>query len=49
MSAMVVVLRGSDSPVRPQWYLVSQAAAVLLCALLGGYLERRRQARVDRG
>ena len=45
MSAMVVVLRGSDSPARPRWYLVAQAVAILLFALLGGYLERRRQRR----
>ena len=46
MSAMVVVLRGgSDSPARPRWYLVAQAVVVLLFVLLGGYLERRRQAR----
>jgi hypothetical protein len=46
MSAMVVVLRGSDSAPRPQWFLVSQALAVLFCSLLGGYLERRREGRV---
>jgi hypothetical protein len=45
MSAMVVVLRGGGSPARPTWYPVSQAMAVLLFALLGGYLERRRQGR----
>jgi hypothetical protein len=44
MSAMVVVLRG-DTPGRPTWYPVSQAVAVLLFSLLGGYLERRRQRR----
>jgi hypothetical protein len=49
MSAMVVVFRGSDAPARPQWYLVSQAAAVLLFSLLGGYAERRRQARGREG
>ena len=49
MSAMVVVFRGSDAPARPQWYLVSQAAVVLFASLLGGYLERRGQARPREG
>jgi hypothetical protein len=46
MSAMVPVLRGPDptAPPRPQWFLVAQAAIVLVAALLGGWLERRRQA-----
>lgn len=44
MSAMVVVLRGGDSASRPKWYLVAQAVAVLAFSLLGGFLERRRQA-----
>lgn len=46
MSAMVPVLRGADpsAPARPRWFLVAQAAVVLLAALLGGWLERRRQA-----
>jgi hypothetical protein len=45
MSAMVPVLRGPDptAPPRPQWFLVVQAAIVLLSVLLGGWLERRRQ------
>jgi hypothetical protein len=46
MSAMVPVLRGPDPAAqpRPQWFLVTQAAIVLVGALLGGWLERRRQA-----
>jgi hypothetical protein len=46
MSAMVPVLRGVDpsAPARPQWFLVAQAAIVLLAVLFGGWLERRRQA-----
>lgn len=44
MSAMVVVLRGGDTPSRPKWYLIAQAVAVLVFSLLGGVLERRRQA-----
>jgi hypothetical protein len=46
MSAMVPVLRGPDptAPPRPQWFLLAQAAVVLLAVLLGGWLERRRQA-----
>ena len=49
MSAVVVVFRGSDGPARPQWYLLSQAAIVLVSSLLGGYLERRGQARAREG
>jgi uncharacterized membrane protein len=49
MSAMVVVLRGGESPARPQWYLVAQAVAVLLFSLLGGYVERRCQRRIGPG
>ena len=46
MSAMVVVFRGAtDGQVRPRWYLISQAAVVLSASLLGGLLERRRQAK----
>ena len=46
MSAMVPVLRGPDptAPPRPHWFLVGQAAVVLVAALLGGWLERRRRA-----
>jgi hypothetical protein len=46
MSAMVPVLRGVDpsAPARPRWFIVTQAAIVLLAALLGGWIERRRQA-----
>jgi hypothetical protein len=44
-SAMVPVLRGADPAApRPQWFLVAQAVVVLVAALLGGWLERRRQA-----
>ncbi len=44
MSAMVVVLRAKDpAQAGPQWYTVGQAVAVLVAALLGGALERRRQ------
>jgi hypothetical protein len=44
-SAMVPVLRGADPAApRPQWFLLAQAAMVLVAALLGGWLERRRQA-----
>jgi hypothetical protein len=43
-SAMVPVLRGVDPAApRPQWFLVGQAVIVLVAALLGGYLERRRE------
>ena len=47
MSAMVPVLRGADptAPQRPRWFLVAQAVVVLAAVLLGGWLERRRQAR----
>jgi hypothetical protein len=42
-SSMLPVLRGCDSRApRPQWFLIAQAVVVLLAALLGGYLERRR-------
>jgi 1,4-dihydroxy-2-naphthoate octaprenyltransferase len=45
VSAMVPVLRGADpAALRPQWFLVAQAVLVLAGALLGGWLERRRQA-----
>ena len=45
MSAMVVVLRGQEpAQARPQWYTIGQAVVVLVAALAGGYLERRRQA-----
>ena len=44
-SAMVTVLRAKgDARAEPQWYNVGQAVVVLLAAILGGYLERRRQA-----
>jgi hypothetical protein len=44
-SAMVPALRGADPAApRPQWFLVTQAVIVLVAALLGGYLERRREA-----
>lgn len=45
MSAMVPVLRGPDptAPTRPQWFLVTQAAVVLVAVLLGGLVERHRQ------
>jgi hypothetical protein len=44
-SAMVTVLRAKDvAESGPQWYSIGQAAAVLLAALLGGWLERRRHA-----
>jgi hypothetical protein len=43
-SAMVPVLRGGDPAApRPQWFLVAQAIVVLVAALGGGVLERRRQ------
>lgn len=46
MSAMVVVLRGaSDGQIRPRWYLIAQAAVVLVASLLGGFLERRSERR----
>jgi hypothetical protein len=45
VSAMVPVLRGGDPAApRPQWFLVAQATVVLLAALSGGYVERRRAA-----
>lgn len=45
VSAMVPVLRGADPAApRPQWFLVAQAVIVLAAVLLGGRLERRRQA-----
>jgi hypothetical protein len=45
MSAVVVVLRAKDpAQAGPRWYTVGQAITVLVAALLGGYLERRRQA-----
>lgn len=45
MSAMVVVLRAKDAAqAGPRWYTLGQAIVVLLAALLGGFLERRRQA-----
>jgi hypothetical protein len=44
-SAMVPVLKGgSPETPRPQWFLAAQAAVVLAASLLGGWLERRRQA-----
>lgn len=44
-SAMVTVLRANgDGRTEPRWYSVGQAVVVLLAALLGGFLERRRQA-----
>ena len=44
-SAMVTVMRAKgDARAEPQWYNVGQAVVVLLAALLGGFLERRRQA-----
>jgi hypothetical protein len=45
MSAMVVVLRGAgEGPARPRWSLITQAIVVLVASLLGGWLERRREA-----
>ena len=45
MSAMVTVLRAKDpAQSGPSWYTVGQAVIVLAAALLGGFLERRRQA-----
>jgi hypothetical protein len=45
MSAMVMVLRAKDAAQAGlQWYIVGQAVSVLVAALLGGFLERRRQA-----
>jgi hypothetical protein len=46
MSALVPVLRGADptAPPRPQWFLVAQAVIVLVATMLGGWIERRRQA-----
>lgn len=45
MSAMVIVLRAKDpAQAGPRWYTVGQAVVVLVASLLGGYLERRRQA-----
>jgi hypothetical protein len=45
MSAIVVVLRGKDpAQAGPQWYTIGQAVTVLVAALAGGLLERRRQA-----
>jgi hypothetical protein len=43
-SAMVVVLRASEAaPTEPKWFALARAIAVLLAALLGGFVERRRQ------
>jgi hypothetical protein len=45
MSAMVMVLRAKDpAQAGPQWYIIGQAVTVLVASLLGGFLERRRQA-----
>ena len=45
MSAMVVVLRAKDpAQAGPTWYTVGQAITVLVAALLGGGVERWRQA-----
>jgi hypothetical protein len=44
-SAMVPVLRGAEpANPRPRWFLVGMAIAVLVSALMAGFLERRRQA-----
>lgn len=44
-SAMVTVLRATgDARAEPQWYNVGQSVVVLAAALLGGFLERRREA-----
>jgi hypothetical protein len=44
-SAMVMVLRGKDeAQAGPRWYTIGLAVIVLVAALLGGYLERRREA-----
>jgi hypothetical protein len=47
-SAMVVVLRAKDAAraaqAGPMWYNVGQAIIVLAAVLLGGFVERRRQA-----
>lgn len=45
MSAMVVALRGTDPAYADRrWYTMGQAVVVLVAALLGGWLERRRHA-----
>jgi len=44
-SAMVFVLRGGESAqAEPRWFTWARAITVLVAALLGGFLERRRQA-----
>jgi hypothetical protein len=44
-SAMVVALRTKGAmEAGPTWYTLGQAIAVLVAALLGGFVERRRQA-----
>lgn len=46
MSGVVTVLRGPDAaPAAPRWYPMAQALTVFAAALLGGWLERRRQER----
>ena len=44
VSAMVTVFRAHDTTqAEPRWYTIGQAVIVLVAALLGGYLERRRE------
>lgn len=44
VSAIAPAVRGNESsPQWPQWFAVAQAGIVLVSALLGGWLERRRQ------
>src|SRR5258705_7451423 len=44
VSAMVTVFRANDAmQAGPRWYTIGQAVIVLVAALLGGYLERRRE------
>ena len=44
VSAMVTVFRANDTTqAGPRWYTIGQAVIVLVAALLGGYLERRRE------
>jgi hypothetical protein len=44
VSAMVTVFRANDATQAGlRWYTIGQAVIVLVAALLGGYLERRRE------
>ncbi len=44
MSGLVIVVRAKDpTQAGPYWYTLGQALTVFTAALLGGWLERRRQ------